>query len=277
MNFIHRRVRASWKLVRTLMHIMGGLWTIVFVFPRLSSPEQKIRIEVWSLALLERLAIKLIVVGEPPTHGPVLLAANHISWLDIVVMQSACYCRFVSKANVRHWPLIGTLATGVGTLFIERESRRDAMRVVHHMAERLQAGDVLAVFPEGTTSDGVSLLPFHANLFQAAITANAPVLPVALLFSDAATGARSLAPCFINDDTLLGSIWRTLSAPPLCAILTFGDLQSAQGRDRRTWAADLRTAVEDLRSRHPITHPESVCGSAEANHGSTSAWGDQRY
>jgi hypothetical protein len=77
------------------------------------------------------------------------------------------------RPTSKHWPLIGTLATGAGTLYIERESRRDAMRVVHHMAEALQAGDILAVFPEGTTSDGISLLPFHANLIQAAISAGA--------------------------------------------------------------------------------------------------------
>ncbi len=238
---------ASWKLTRALVHIVSGLWVVVVVFPRLSAVQKEERIQVWAHALLAHLAIKLVVNGSPPERGPLLLAANHISWLDIVVMHSARYCRFVSKADVQRWPLIGTLATGAGTLFIQRESRRDAMRVVHHMAERLSAGDVLAIFPEGTTSDGVSLLPFHANLFQAAIAANVPVLPMALRFTDAATGDHSLAPCYINDDTLMGSIWRTLSAPPLCAVLTFGDPQAAEGRDRRTWAADLRGAVDALR------------------------------
>ncbi len=249
MNRISVRARAGWKCVRVLIHIATGLWTIAFVFPRLSAQQKEERIKAWALALLTQIAIKLIVVGKPPRQGPLLLAANHISWLDIVVMHAGRHCRFVSKAEVRHWPLVGTLATAAGTLFIERESRRDAMRVVHHMAERLQAGDVLAIFPEGTTSNGVELLPFHANLFQAAIAANAPVMPVALQFADAATGARSLAPCYIDDDTLLGSIWRTLTAPPLCAILTFGEPQTAQGRDRRAWAADLRNSVDGLRAR----------------------------
>lgn len=243
------RARASWKGVRVLMHIVTGLCTIWLVFPRLSPPQKEERIQAWALAMLDRIAIKLIVNGPTPGQGPLLLAANHISWLDIVVMLAARHCRFVSKADVRHWPLIGTLASAAGTLFIERESRRDAMRVVHHMAERLQAGDVLAIFPEGTTSDGVNLLPFHANLFQAAISVNAPVLPVALRFADAATGERSLAPCYINDDTLLGSIWRTLTAPALCAVVTFGEPQGAHGRERRAWAADLRAAVEGLRAQ----------------------------
>jgi 1-acyl-sn-glycerol-3-phosphate acyltransferase len=125
------------------------------------------------------------IAARRPVNGPVLLVANHISWLDIVVLHAARHCRFVSKAMCKRWPLIGTLATGAGTLYIERESRRDAMRVVHHMADALQAGDILAVFPEGTTSDGISLLPFHANLIQAAVSAGAPVQPVALRFIDA--------------------------------------------------------------------------------------------
>jgi 1-acyl-sn-glycerol-3-phosphate acyltransferase len=220
----------------------------VFIFPKLSPPQKEERIQAWALVLLARLAIKLIVIGKPPTCGPVLLAANHISWLDIVVMHATRHCRFVSKADVLHWPLIGTLASGAGTLFIERESRRDAMRVVHHMAERLNAGDILAIFPEGTTSNGMDLLPFHANLFQAAIAANAPALPVALRFADAISGERSLAPCYIDDDTLLGSIWRTLCTPGIAAVVTFGEPQLAQGRDRRAWATDLRAAVERLRA-----------------------------
>ncbi|NMM21591.1 MAG: 1-acyl-sn-glycerol-3-phosphate acyltransferase [Rhodoferax sp.] len=247
MQRINVRLFAGWKCVRTLSHIVTGLFTVVFVFPKLSSQQKEERIKAWALVLLARLAIKLIVVGKPPVHGPVLLAANHISWLDIVVMHAARHCRFVSKADVRHWPLIGTLATGAGTLFIERDSRRDALRVVHHMAERLHAGDILAIFPEGTTSNGVDLLPFHANLFQAAIAANVPVLPVALRFADAASGAHSLAPCYIDHDTLLGSIWRTLTAPPLCAVVTFGEPEFFQGRDRRAWAADVRNTIAALR------------------------------
>ena len=142
--------------------------------------------------------------------------------------------------------LLGTLATGGGTLYIERENRRDAMRVVHHMADSLRAGDVLAVFPEGTTSDGVDLLPFHANLLQAAITAGAPVQPVALQFLDA-RGERSLAPCYVGDDTLLGSVWRTVRARGITVRIVFVTPQDAQGRERRAWAQSLREDVIRLR------------------------------
>lgn len=240
------RVRAGWRIVRSLTHILAGLATLLILFPRLSQQQREIRVQAWSVGMLARLAIELVVTGKPCVQGPMLLVANHVSWLDITALHAARYCRFVSKADVKHWPLIGALATGVGTLFIERASRRDAMRIVHHMTQSLRAGDVLAVFPEGTTGDGASLLPFHANLLQAAIAAHAPVQPVALQFADAATGKRSRAPCYIDDDTLLGSVWRTLTAPAIAVHVTFGEPQGAGARDRRAWAADLRAAIEQL-------------------------------
>ena len=243
------RLAACWKLVRALLHILVGFVTILLVFPRLSHERRELRIQVWSTKMLACLAITLVVKGQRVITGPMLLMANHISWLDITALHAARFCRFVSKADIKQWPVIGTLATGVGTLFIERESRRDAMRVVHHMTERLRAGDVIGVFPEGTTSDGQSLLPFHANLFQAAIAADAPVQPVALQFVDQATGQISLAPCYVGDETLWRSLWRTLCTPGIAVVITFGAPQLAQGRDRRAWALALKGDIERLRQQ----------------------------
>ena len=242
------QLRACWRLCQVAAHVLVGAWIIRVTFSRLSPSEKDAAVQAWARTMLAKLAIKLVVTGNPPVSGPVLLAANHISWLDIVVMHAARHCRFVSKADVQYWPIVGTLATGAGTLYIERASRRDAMRVVHHMAERLQAGDVLAVFPEGTTGDGNQLLPFHANLLQAAISAHAPIQPVALTFMDGATGAPSFAPCYIGDDTLIGSLWRTLCTQGLVAAVRFGEPQLAQGRDRRSWAADLRVTITGMRT-----------------------------
>jgi 1-acyl-sn-glycerol-3-phosphate acyltransferase len=243
-----RQLLAFWKLIRMTGHVTRGLLTVWLRFPKLTAAQKQERVMVWSQQLLECLAIRLIVKGSPPATGPVLLVANHISWIDIASVHAVCYCRFVAKSDLKRWPVIGTLTAGIGTLFIERESRRDAMRVVHHMADSLRAGDVLAVFPEGTTSDGSSLLPFHANLTQAAIVAQVPVQPVALSFLDAISGEISLAPAYAGDDSLLRSVWRTLSAPPLSVVVTLGELQQAGDRDRRAWTADLQAAVQSLRS-----------------------------
>lgn len=243
-----RQIKALWRLIRVLLHVLSGALRIRVVFPRLTQPQRDAEVQVWAQAMLTRLGIYLQVHGTPPDSGPVLLAANHISWLDIVVIHAARHCRFISKAELQHWPVVGTLATGAGTLYIERESRRDAMRVVHHMAERLSAGEVLAVFPEGTTGDGTHVLPFHANLLQAAIAVNAPIQPVALQFADA-QGQQSFAPCYIGDDTLLGSLWRTLCSDGIQAVVRFGAPQTADGRDRRVWAASVREDIIGLRQR----------------------------
>src|SRR5665647_3588314 len=132
-------------------------------------------------------------------------------------------------------------------LYLERESRGDALRVVVQMAERLGAGDILAVFPEGTTGDGITIKPFHANLIQAAIEACVPIQPVALQFIDASSGAVSFAPSYVDDETLIGSIWRTLTVRGLKAVVTFGEPQAAQGQTRREWAHALRDEIGRLK------------------------------
>ena len=240
-------IQAAFKLARALLHILIGFFTILLVFPHLSAEQRQLRTQVWSLAMLRCIGIALVVKGNPALNGPLLLVANHMSWLDITALHAARFCRFVSKADIKKWPFIGQLASGIGTLFIERESRRDAMRVVQHMTASLNAGDVLGVFPEGTTSDGAGLLAFHANLFQAAIAANAPIQPVALQFIDTTTGQRSTAPCYVGDDTLAQSVWRTLTTPNIAVLIHFGEPQNAEGRDRRAWAKDMQQAVADLR------------------------------
>jgi 1-acyl-sn-glycerol-3-phosphate acyltransferase len=120
---------------------------------------------------------------------------------------------------------------------------------VKDMAKSLRNGDVLAVFPEGTTGDGMGILPFHANLIQSAIEAEAPVQPMALQFVDAKTHTISMAARYIDDDTLLDSVWSTLNARGLKAVVNFGELQTSQGRDRRVWSQELYSQVSLLKTQ----------------------------
>ena len=251
-------LRGAWRLLRAVQHALHGWLVIVLLFPRWPPLQRQEAVQAWALKMLKVLGIALDVRGHPPAAGPMLLVANHISWLDILVMHAARHCRFVSKSDVKHWPVIGTLATGAGTLYIERSQRRDAMRVVHRMAQSLKAGEIVAVFPEGTTSDGRGLLPFHANLLQAAISAGAPAQPLALRYVDRASGEDSGAPLYIGDDTLLASVWRTVAGRPFVAQVRFGEPEQAAGRDRRQWAQELHDVVANLREirepradRHP--------------------------
>ena len=241
MTRLLRQLVAVVRMLRLLVHALAGLWTLHLRFGRMSVAEQHSAVQQWAQGVLRIMGIQLQVHGRVQA-GPVLLVANHISWLDIVVMLAAQYCRFVAKSELKAWPLVGPLATAAGTLYIERASSRDALRVVHHMAERLQVGDVLAVFPEGTTGDGVEVLPFHANLLQAAIAAQAPAQAVGLRFVDA-WGQPSFAPCYIGDDTFVGSVWRTLCARGLEVHVAFAAPDLPQGRNRRVWAVDLRAQV----------------------------------
>ncbi len=238
-------LRAVVKLLRVLRWVCVGYWRVRTQFPKLTQTQQARAVEDWSRHMLHAMGIEVRVKGHP-AKGPVLMASNHISWLDILVIHGACHCRFVAKSEIRDWPLLGVMTAGGGSLFIERSSNRDALRVVHQMAQALQQGHVLGVFPEGGTGDGQTLLPFHANLLQAAIAAEAPIQPVALQFLEEHSGAKSFAPCYHAEDTLLGSLWRTLCAPPLLAQVRYGAVQHAQGRTRRAWAESLRADVGQL-------------------------------
>jgi 1-acyl-sn-glycerol-3-phosphate acyltransferase len=243
-----RSLRAVITLLRLAWHMLQGRREIRQHFAAYTPEQREQAIERWARRTLDLLGIHLVVRGQPVLEGPVLMVANHISWLDIMVMDAARPARFVSKADVKHWPLLGPLVVGAGTLFIERESRRDALRTVHVMAERLRAGDVLAVFPEGTTGPGDALLPFHANLLQAAVSAQTPVQALRLSFHDQASGKLSYAPTYVGDATLVGSLWRTLMSEPIEARLHYAPPQAVGERDRRALAQDLRAEIDLLRS-----------------------------
>ena len=242
-----RAVLALARLCRVMVCIASGWATLKWRFPHMDPAQRGQAIQDWACRMLKAFGIALEVRGaERLRNGPALRVANHVSWLDILTLHALQHCRFVAKAEVHHWPLIGTMAWAAGTLFIERQSARDAMRVVHQMAQALKEGDVLAVFPEGTTSDGASLLPFHANLLQAAVVTQTPVQPLLLRYTDFASGQRATSVCYIDDQTLVGSVWRTLSAPAVRVTVQVGECQMAAGRERRQWAHDLREAMLGL-------------------------------
>jgi 1-acyl-sn-glycerol-3-phosphate acyltransferase len=243
------------KAWSVFLHFLWGVALGGLFLPRLSKTQRERHIRQWARTMLKRLGIELEVVGTPAPVGPMLLVANHISWVDILALHSVCPCRFVAKADVERWPLVGTMVTGGGTLYVKRESRRDVLRVMHRMTEALKDGDILAVFPEGTTSDGNSVLPFHSGLIQAAIAAGAPVQPVAVQIVDRAFGRPSRAVSYMGDESLAGSIWRTLRARRLCAVVTFGTPQAAEGRDRHAWARDLRRKIVAMRQPYRPVPP----------------------
>jgi len=237
-----RSLLAAWRLLRAVLHVLHGMW-VLKGFPKLDAAGRHARIQWWSAGLLQAVGMTVKVSGVSPRPGATLIVANHVSWLDIAAIHAAApHARFVSKADVLAWPLLGWLIKNAGTLFIERERKRDAVRVVHAMAEALQAGDSVVVFPEGTTGEGPQLLPFHANLLQAAVSTATPVQPVVLRFADAAQ-AYSPAVVYVGETTLLQSVWRVASARGLVAHVELLPPISTAHTERRALAEHLREVM----------------------------------
>jgi 1-acyl-sn-glycerol-3-phosphate acyltransferase len=242
-------LRALWRMAWAVQHLLQGMATIALYFGKADQAQRHAHIRRWSAGLLRKLGLRLELQGQWPQQ-PVLLVANHISWLDIAAIHAACpQARFVSKADVLAWPLVGWLVREAGTLFIERTSRRDAMRVLHQMTAALEAGDTVAVFPEGTTGPGPELLPLHANLLQAAISANVPLAPVLLRFSQPGQTFSSAAQ-FLGQTTLLQSFWRVASTADMAVHVHALPLLPGSGMDRRALCARLAQVLgEALQER----------------------------
>ncbi|NBQ89834.1 MAG: 1-acyl-sn-glycerol-3-phosphate acyltransferase [Betaproteobacteria bacterium] len=232
--------RGIWRLLRAVLLGVQGILIVLLRFPSLDQAGRQARIQWWSASMLRCLGMGLEVRGRFRPGGT-LLVANHISWIDIMAIHAVCpRARFVSKADVQDWPLVNQLVDCAGTLYVRREQRRDAMRVMHEMAQALKDGHCVAVFPEGTTGDGRALLPFHANLLQAAIAVQAPVQPVALRYRDR-DHAISPAVEFLGETTLAQSLWRIACGRGLVVTVTALDSRGSAHADRRSLAAVLRS------------------------------------
>jgi 1-acyl-sn-glycerol-3-phosphate acyltransferase len=236
-----RSVLAAWRLSRVTLHLLHGM-AVMTQFPRYDEAARHARIRWWSRGVFHAMGIELHISGTPHP-GAALVVANHVSWLDIAAIHAAApHVRFVSKSDVLRWPLLGWLIRNAGTLFIERERKRDAVRVVHAVAQALQAGSTVGVFPEGTTGAGHEVLPFHANLLQAAVSTGMPVQPVVLRFHDHGA-AFSPAASFIGETTLLQSMWRVAAARGLRVRVQLLPPVADEQADRRALASHLRDLI----------------------------------
>src|SRR5574343_705037 len=190
----------AFRIFRIALLVLSGVLFSLCIFPLCSDRQRLALKSSWSAALLDALGVE---VDADLTHAVpgALLVANHVSWIDIFVINAALPAAFVSKEEVRHWPIIGWLAAKNDTVFLRRGSRGHARIINEQVAEILGKGKHVAVFPEGTTTDGRSLLHFHAALIQPALAAGRPVLPVALSYWSG-DGERSLAPRYDGDVSL---------------------------------------------------------------------------
>jgi 1-acyl-sn-glycerol-3-phosphate acyltransferase len=239
-----------------MLHLVWGMALATLAFPLFSTAQRDRAITAWARLLLRVLGIRLQADTPPTLPDGALLVCNHVSWLDLYLIHAARRVHFVSKAEVRGWPVAGWLAHKTGTLFIERGRRADTARINSEMRALLQSGSWLAVFPEGTTSDGRGLRRFMPSLLQPAVELNCPIVPAALRYRTL-DHAYSAVPAYIGDISMWQSLKRIVSEPGLIAELHFAAPIVPNGH-RRELAAQAEAATARLLGVAPAdTSPQT--------------------
>ena len=226
--------------------------TTALVFPWLSLQRRGQLRQRWSTGLLSLLGFRLRIDGEALAH-PALLIANHVSWVDIFAINALSPSAFVSKADVRQWPVIGWLAAMNETVFLQRGSRGHARIINEAIADRMAAGRHVAVFPEGTTTDGAHVQHFHAALLQPAISAGQPIQPLALRYRTP-DGAFTRAAAYDGDLSVLDSLKAIIATPCIEVHLSVLPAFATTDANRRSIATAAHAAIS-ARVAPPVAEP----------------------
>ena len=237
-----RSLTAYWRALRVTLHVLvAALVTAVAALLRALHLQTRWLARVtraWHARLCRLLGLDIQVDGT--AADGVLLVANHISWLDIPVLGACAPFVFLSKSEVRHWPLIGWMAGIVGTLYIERGAHQTA-DLAAAIGDQIRAGRSVVIFPEGTTGEGHDLRRFHSRLFAAAQQPGIRVQPVAIRYGS--NGKPDGVAPFVGDDDLVSHLWRVLHQRRLPVRITFLPTFDPAGLDRRALAEQSRAAI----------------------------------
>ncbi len=234
----------AFGLLRISLHLVVGLWTCALVFPLTDAAGRAWRIQHWSVGLLAICGISIDIRQDcaDPMPTRAVVVANHVSWLDIFVINAMRPCRFVAKADVRSWPLLGWLSAQAGTIFIARGRVREVRRIFQNLVQSIRDGDHVAFFPEGTTAAQGTLLPFHANLFEAAIDADVPIQPLALRYLNA-DGKLAEQANYIGDTSFAESMLTILRSGRMRAELIVLPPIASTGAHRRQLASAAQAMI----------------------------------
>ncbi|WP_456416892.1 lysophospholipid acyltransferase family protein [Thiolapillus sp.] len=237
-------LRALGRLLLLLLHVLAGIWLSLNIKKtRLADgnilPDAE-PVSRWSARSLEIMGIRVVTHGKPPQQSG-LIVANHISWVDIPVINSLTGAAFLSKDSIRYWPIIGWFAIASGTVFIRR-GKHETQQVSSAIAERLREGRNLAIFAEGTTSDGSMVRRFFPRLFGAAIEARSPVIPIALRYVHEGKPDKDIA--YIKGHSFLVILLGILARRESEVHVYFCDPIPSSGQDRRGLAERARNAIQ---------------------------------
>ena len=239
----HRVIRVI-RWTRLLTHVGVGLVAVGAIYPRVSARRRAIITGWWARKLLRILNILLSIHGARPLEDArnLIVAANHISWVDIFVINATHPSRFIAKAEIRDWPIAGWLSDKAGTIFIRRTRRSDTAKINETMHNVLAEGATIGFFPEGTTTSGDKLLKFHTSLFEPAVANTATIAPAAIRYR-ASDGEPSAAAAFIGELSFAESIAMIISEKSMIAEITFAPQIEAAGLSRRELALSSEAAI----------------------------------
>ncbi len=250
-----RALRRAVALAFTLAMCVADYW-LTRVRGRLTLVQRALWLHRSCTRVLQAFGIGVTVHGQVPSRG--LVVSNHLSHLDILIYGSVMPCFFVAKTEIAAWPYFGKAARTGATIFIDRKSRASTVEVGGVMSERLKLPAPVLLFPEGTSSDGSSVLRFHSSLFEPAVAGGFPVTAAAIRYVLAAGGEeRDL--CWFGDAAFLPHLWKTLGVSGFSAHITFG--QPRVLADRRAAAAASHDEVSALRAGEQL-QPSGLSSSA---------------
>lgn len=237
-------MRFGLRLLRLVGKMLIGLVISVTKFRRVDQAGRHAIVRRWSRELLTIAGIEIRTTGFPETATKaVTLIANHVSWADIFALNSQRACHFIAKSELRDWPLAGKLLDNVGTIFINRSDRKETHRLGGVVRALMDAGETVAVFPEGTTSPGHDVLKFHASLLEPVVAAQGEVWVIAISYFS--NGSRTQAASYVGDMNLLQSLQQIHRAQPVVVELSFLKSIDCAGRTRRDVAAEAEALVRE--------------------------------
>lgn len=251
------------RWTRTLAHVGTAFLILRFAYLRLPRERQRAVYGWWSRKLLSILAIEVRPEGDAPDFGtgmPVMIAANHVSWIDIFAISAARPTRFIAKSEIRDWPVAGWICERAGTIFIRRARRHDTARINEIVQGVLGQGDFVGLFPEGTTTAGDRLLKFHSSLFEPAAANGARVHPAAIRYEHPdGTLCRALG--FVGDVTFMQSMGLIARQRKVIARVRFAEPIACEGLARRDVARIAQARVASLLGLpDPGTAPRTLPG-----------------
>lgn len=257
-------LRVARKTVLFLALTLGGtlLWLAGAACLAFSKPAQwhwrGIAFRYWAKAMVWLFGLQLEVSGPPPA-APFMLVANHLSYVDVIVLAAQFDCVFVAKSEVAAWPLFGWLSRRMNTIFIDRNRKRDLLRVNALLTAALASGQNVVLFPEGTTTAGADVLPFKSSLLEPVVRAGRRVAYASLSYCTALDETpASAVVCWWGDMEFVPHLLKLFALPGFAGALVIG-AEALYANDRKVLAKRLHAAVEcDLASAHRLAEQTST-------------------